>query len=246
MEFSQETLDYGKSLLKEAFWRFSQAKIPVERCVIVEKYKKHDSGLFSPPNIGNHENIEDDEYGLHFRPRNKFMEFCWCNSAGQLHSFNDMPSRIFFDSYTWIKVEWHKNGEPYRKNFKFNQLIIKDNNHYPTIKNDANIQKNTELYWLNKKGQVHSFNDTPAVITHTHVAWYNKGIISRRSYNQLCSDLPCYISSTGDMEFSKNKDDTKETLRYPLSNKYYGKAAVIGLNQYEKYVQWPIRDLLTL
>jgi len=46
---------------------------------------------------------------------------------GSFHSFNDMPSRIFFDASVYLGAEWHKNGAHYRKNFKYNKILIQDN-----------------------------------------------------------------------------------------------------------------------
>jgi hypothetical protein len=59
-------------------------------------------------------------------------------------------------------------------------------------------------------------------------------------------DLPCFIDKFGNMCFKKHKDDVEDSVRYPLSAKHYGETAREDLRNYEKYVQWPIRDLLTL
>jgi hypothetical protein len=212
-----------KLLIEEALNRFRELEIPIERSVIVEKW--HRPTVISGDEFIGYESIT-------------YMDMCWYNSSGQLHSFNDMPSKISFHSRVWINVEWHKNGEPYRKNYKFNKLTRE--RHFLSDNYDL------QFHWLNKKGELHSVNDQPALISIFSVRWYRNNLECRRYFNNLSEQLPCAILKGGDMTFLKNKDDTPEHVKYPFSTKYYGEAAKIGLNQYEKYVQWPIRELLTL
>ena len=102
-----------------------------------------------------------------------------------------------------------------------------------------------EFHWLNKRGELHSFNDMPGLISSDGIVWYNKGRAYRRTYC-LNTELPCSISKNGDMVFQKNKDDSPEYIKYPFSKKNYAHAILIGLRNYEKYVDWPIRAMLTL
>ena len=220
MEILTETQE--KILIEEALNRFREARIPIERSVIVEKWRK--------PTV-----VSGTEFALYTGIN--CVDLCWYNSAGNLHSFNDMPSKITFNSSIWINVEWHKNGEPYRKNFKFNKFIMQS--HF--LSNVIEL----ELHWLNKRGELHSFNDMPALISPNGIIWYNKGNPCRKTYC-LNTELPCAISKNLEMTFCKNKDDSPEHIKYPFSKKNYAHAILPGLRFYEKYVNWPIREMLTL
>ncbi len=211
------------NLIKEAFNRFRGLNMPIERSVIVEKWR-------NPVIVKGNEILGYESVN--------YIDMCWYNAAGQLHSFNDMPSKISFNSGVWINVEWHKNGEPYREKYKFNKLIVQ--RHW------LNNVYELEVCWLNKKGELHSINDQPALISDTGICWYRNGVRCRRCFNNSTEQLPCVILKNGYMEFLKDKDDTHEYVKYPLSVKYYGEALKLGVSQYEKYVQWSIRDLLTL
>ena len=232
-----------QNLIDDAFWRLNNIKIPIERFVIVEKWNIN--GLVCVSS----EECEYEDYifgGLHISSFGFFIA-SWHNSAGQLHSFNDMPSKISWNASSWIEAEWHKNGQPYRKNFKFNKIIVRNDDVY-SVETGGFVsgKKTIEFLWLNKKGELNSFNDAPAQITAGGIYWYRNGILCRRSYNSLSDELPCVIDKLGNMAFCKNKDDSTESIKYPFSTKYYGQASKLGLNQYEMYVEWPIRELLTL
>lgn len=217
-------------LINEAFDRFSKANIPVERTVIVEKYKK--------PSMVSGSEIKLTEYS-----HMNHVEISWYNSLGNLHSFHDRPSRISFNSSDWLTVEWHKNGEPYRKGFKFNKIRMQTSMMF-SMGMVKFFNPTLELLWLNKEGNLHSFNDEPALINSNSVVWYNNGKICRMSYC-LNTELPCIIFKSGDMIFCKNKHDSNEHVKYPFSKKYYGHAIKAGLRYYEKYVEWSIRELMT-
>ncbi len=226
--------DWKKALIEEAFKRLSEIKIPIERFVIVEKHK-NPICIFSPYDI-------EDEAGLF---EQSFIEMTWQNISGQLHSFNDMPSRIFWNYGTWLGVEWHNNGEPYRKNFKFNKIIIERDEKLGEYGRYVKTNKKlSEFYLLNRNGHLHSFNDMPAFINKNGVSWYNNGNLQRMS--SIETELPCMIESNGNMMFCKHKNDSPEYVKYPMSVSHYGKDLKIGLNFYEQYVDWPIRKLLTL
>jgi hypothetical protein len=222
----ESVIDINNSILEHAFSMIKRANIPMEYSVIVEKYKA--PLVFS-------ENDRPDYY-----------EIFWYNSAGQLHSFNDMPSKISCRYGAHLDVEWHKNGEPFRNKFKFNRLIIKEKGSmYSMLTKDSKEKTVIEYMWLNKKGELHSIHDMPAMINEKGVYWYYKNSVMRY-YNRSATELPCAISSVGEMAFCIRKDDLAEYVKFPFSTKHYGEAAKIGLKHYEKYVDWPIRSMLTV
>ena len=110
---------------------------------------------------------------------------------------------------------------------------------------EKRIKLTTEFQWLNKKGQLHSVNDMPAHIDDIGVYWYYKGVMMR-FYSLTIGELPCHISNAGEMTFLRRKNDIAESVKFPFSTKHYGEVAKIGLKYYEKYVDWPIRSLLTV
>lgn len=228
-----------KSVIDDVYLRISKANIPIDRNVIVEKFKEPVCIL--PDNQRFVENDYDPFY------RNMFVydsEMSWHNSSGLLHSFNGEPSRILWN-IDYIEMEWHKNGEPYRKNFNFNKVLISSvfraSETFNMVKGH-NLK--IEFQWLNKKGKLHSFNDMPASIGNNSIIWCWNGENQRKQ--QGFEDLPCSIDALGNMTFKKNKDDVPEIVRFPMSSKHYGKTIIKDLRNYEKYVQWPIRDLLTM
>lgn len=220
-------------LIEEAFDRIFKVKIfdKRERFVLVEKYK-------IPVIIFSEEQeYLDYDFGITLGGYRN-AEIMWYNKAGDLHSFNDMPSKIVFGTSDWLMLQWHKNGIPYRKNSLFNRVVVSER-YSPTLHSELEVI----FEWRNNKGELHSFNDMPARISNDRIEWYWNGNNHRRS---KYSELPCIIHSTGQMNFREQKDDAMETVNFPLSKKHFGKQTSYNLSQYEKYVKWPIRKLLTL
>jgi hypothetical protein len=226
-------------LIDKAFEKMNKLDILEERgrFVIFEKY-------IIPTVVGSDEEqvLEYELANFTFRG-DSYAEISWYNSSGYLHSFNDMPSKITFGTYHWLTVEWHKNGIPYRKNFMPNFIEVKSDRYFFT--NSDKPKLITTYTWLNQRGEPHSFNDMPGKISDSSIEWYWNGNNQRRSSN-IGMELPCSITSLGHMRFCRGKNDSPESVNYPLSTKHFGKAALYNLNHYERYVKWPIRKLLTL
>ena len=205
-----------------------------DRFVIFEKWIEP-SEIYIPK-----EEVQDDEDGFLglFRSRT-YAYALWHDRSGELHSYNDMPSKISLScDFRELNLEWHKNGVPFRNNNKFNKFSYL----IPTY--SSAIEFTYVAEWLNKKGELHSYNDMPAKITQSSVGWYWNGENCRIPYN--FQELPCLINKLGHMTFKKHKNDSPESVNYPLSKKYYGNAVMSNLFRYEKYVKWPIRQMLTL
>jgi hypothetical protein len=167
----------------------------------------------------------------------------WYNSEGNLHSFNDNPSRISWNDKQ-IFIDWHKNGEFFRKNSKYNRIIIEDKEIYCFVTNkyiNKGISIQFELY--NKKQQLHSFDGMPAIINGSCVEWYWNG---KNCRNYFSNELPSSINQFGHIKFQRNNEDFPESVNFPLSRIHYGAIILKDLRNYEKYVNWPIRDLFTL
>jgi len=220
-------------LVDRAFERIGSINLPYNesRTVFLEKYKL--------PVVFFEEQQEylDFDMGITFGGHSR-VQIEWFNSKGNLNSFNDLPSRIVYGTYHWLELQWHKDGVPYRKNNMFNRVCV-DRHSFLLKENELEIT----LEWLNFRGELHSFNDIPAKITKDSIQWYWNGSNHRRSKH---SELPCVVHSTGLMKFCEQKDGVPETVNFPLSKRYYGKETLYNLNQYEKFVKWPIRKLLTL
>lgn len=229
-----------KRLLNAAYERIAKLNIFEEersRCVMFEKYKK------PTVVIPEEEEVEFDFIDIILRGHGH-TEICWYNSSGKLHSFNGMPSKISFGTYHWLTVEWHKNGIPFRKNNLPN--LIEATSDFGMLNDEPRKEKITTTFtWLNEKGEPHSFNDMPGRISDGSISWYWNGENYRR-FNHSGYELPCNIDKFGNMRFCTGKDDAPESVKYPLSARYYGKGALYNLNRYEKYVNWPIRQLLTM
>ena len=80
-------------VLEYVFNIINKANIPVERSVIVEKYKK--------PTI-----FIESAYFENFS--NASFEICWFNSSHKLHSFNDRPSKISSRYGSTLEIEWRE------------------------------------------------------------------------------------------------------------------------------------------
>jgi len=228
-------------LLDRAFDKIKSLKLVGDesRNVLFEKHVK--------PNVDFEEEAEHLEYdfgGMIFRGHS-FVSIEWGDANGRLHSFNGMPSRITYGSYKWLEIEWHKHGEPYRKNNLFNRVTVtQDVSRFFKDPKPAE-ELNITLEWLNSKGQLHSFNDMPSKITKDSVQWHWNGINCRK-FNYQAGELPCYISNTGNMHFCYNDKDTVTSVKFPLSTKNYGQMTLYNVHLFEKYVKWPLRQLLTL
>jgi|ERR1035437_2378984 hypothetical protein len=211
-----------------------KSKMFEDRVVIFEKYIEPTEIL-----IPKNENLTEEEvFGwLRLGGNQYHSTIIWCNRFGELHSYNDMPSRIILSNdLDSLSLEWHKNGVPFRSNNKFNKFEFKSTYSF--------MGYGYKVEWVNKEGELHSFNDIPAKITEESVEWFWNGNNCRMQSN--FNDLPCRINKLGHMKFQKRKNDVAESVNYPFSTKHYGKLALEGLYRYEKYVKWPIRQILTL
>lgn len=241
-----ETIRGEQSLIEELFMRIGNSKIPIERSVIVEKYKEPISDINYVQNT--EAVVPDDEYFYFLGRLSNYTThtLAWYNSNNQLHNFNDNPSKITWNN-NFIEIEWYKNGEPYRKNSRYNKIIItnKKESYSANLESYVSKEINTvEFQLFNRKKQLHSFNDKPAVISENQVSWYWNGKRCRNSYG--VHELPSSISQFGHLTFQRINEDSPETVQYPLSKKYYKDSVISDLRGYEKYVQWPIRELFTL
>lgn len=244
-----------KELVDAVYEQIGKVNLFNERSVIIEKYK---APICSFASIYENEEREQErervrnEFGILFNNilLTRYVTFSpsimsWQTTHGLLHSYNDMPSRITWDS-TFIEIEWHYNGEPFRKNYKYNKIVINLNEKNSSELNRSIKLKSTiEFYMLNKKGEFHSFNDMPAIINKDSISWYWNGKKCRIS-RSIHSDLPCEIDVLGGITFKRRHDDVPESVRYPMSNKYHGQSIALDLKRYKKYVQWPLENLFTL
>lgn len=228
---------YTNSIIDELYAKIYKF-LPIERSVIFEKYKRPIC-IFPE-----RENTGDEDADWAFLNHYAKYEMLWYDNSDMLHSYFNNPSRISWDSRD-ITIEWHKNGVPLRKNCVYNRIIIRNDYSY-----DLDDRKYTEgkvnvIYQsLNKRGELHSYNDMPAIIDRSLVSWYWNGNCLRKQYT--FDELPCEITVVGHMKFKTNINDSFTSLNFPLSSKHYGKSELPNLKNYEKYVQWPIRQLLTL
>lgn len=228
---------FNNSLINELYAKIYKF-LPIERSLIFEKYK---NPICIFPDT---EEILDIDFGFMNINFYKKYEMCWYDNSELLHSYYNNPSRISWDNRQ-ITIEWHKNGIPFRKNCVYNKIIIQDGRSYVLDSiNYSEIKTNVIYQSLNKRGELHSYNDMPAIIDNHLVSWYWNGNCLRKQYT--FDELPCEITVLGHMKFKTNKDESITSVNFPLSSRYYGKAALANLKNYEKYVKWPIRQLLTL
>jgi len=214
-----------------------KTRIFENRFVLFEKFIEPSEYHFAEDEVLVPDQEVDMFYNL-FRSRS-YSYMLWHNRSGELHSYNDMPSKISLSSdFKELNLQWHKNGIPYRNNEKFNKFEY----FIPTYEIENGF--NFSVEWLNENGELHSLNDMPAKITNSSISWFWNGENCRMSYGY--EELPCNISKLGHMTFKKHKNDSSESVNYPLSTKHYGAYVLRGLYRYEKYVKWPIRQMLTL
>lgn len=237
-----------RKAIDDLYIRIANSKIPVERSVIVEKYKEPVSSIAKIyTNDEHNDDYIDDEY-FRFITRisnytNSYLS--WYNSEDKLHSFNGNPSRITWNSKS-IEIEWHKNGEPFRESLKYNKIIITNKKEtYSVNLGHVLTDVNIILYQMfNKKQQLHSFNNMPAVISESSICWYWNGKKCRNA-SYIC-ELPSSINRYGDLTFQTINEDCPQNVKFPLSKKYYSESVLGDLRNYEKYVEWPIRQMFTL
>ena len=224
-------------IIDELFLEISKHLFPIERSVIVEKYKKPICDINERISFTfNYSNDIDDYY----------HESClfWLNSNGNLHSFNDNPSKIVWNTRC-ISLEWHNDGKIFRKNSKYNSIKISKKQFYDfSVNKYINKGTNVQFELYNEKRQLHSFNDMPAIINEKGVHWYWNGKNSRNYHYTY--ELPCNIDEFGNVTFQKNNEHFSQSVKFPISRIHYSDSVLLNLRNYEKYVKWPIRDLFTL